>query len=114
MSIANNWPRTVFRFNQFDINDDYTTFDMSMVVESNNQTILTALTQLTGFIPEYVNDLNNTVLALGFNIEVGGLSPAISRIWNELQQPSYNCPPLQKMQSAIKQNNPEVVFRGLI
>lgn len=106
MSIANNWPRTVFGFNQFEINDDNTIFDMSMVVESNNQTILTALTQLTGFIPEYVNDLNNTVLALGFGIDVGGLSPAISRIWNELQQPSYTCPPLQKMQSAIKQNNP--------
>ena len=106
MRIANNWPRTVVGFNQFDINDDNTTFDMSMVVESNNQTILTALTQLTGFIPEYVSDLNNTVLALGLGIDVGGLSPALSRIWNELQQPSYTCPPLQTMQSAIQQNNP--------
>ena len=106
MSIANNWPRTVFGFNQFDINDANTTFDMSMVVESNNQTILTALTQLTGFIPEYVNDLNNTVLALGIGIDISSLSPALSSIWNELQQPNYTCPPLQKMQSAIQQNNP--------
>ena len=106
MRIANNWPRTVVGFNQFDINDDNTTFDMSMVVESNNQTILTALTQLTGFIPEYVNDLNNTVLALGIGIDIGSLSPAVSTIWNELQQPNYTCPPLQKMQSAIQQNNP--------
>ena len=106
MSIANNWPRTVFGFNQFDINDTNTTFDMSMVVESNNQTILTALTQLTGFIPEYVNDLNNTVLALGIGIDISSLSPALSSIWHELQQPNYTCPPLQKMQSAIQQNNP--------
>jgi len=105
-SIANNWPRTVFGFNQFDINDGNTTFDMSMVVESNNQTILTALTQLTGFIPEYVSDLNNTVLALGIGIDVSSLAPAISNIWNELQQPSYTCPPLQQMQSAVQQNNP--------
>jgi len=105
-SIASNWPRTVFGFNQFDINDDNTTFDMSMVVESNNQTILAALTQLTGFIPEYVSDLNNTVLALGIGIDISSLAPAISNIWTELQQPNYTCPPLQQMQSAVKQNNP--------
>lgn len=108
-SIASNWPRTVFGFHQFDINDDNTTFDMSMVIESNNQTILTALTQLTGFIPEYVNDLNNTVLALGIGIDVSRLAPAINRIWNDLQQPNYTCPPLQQMQSAIQQNNPAML-----
>ncbi|MFT7680826.1 MAG: hypothetical protein ACI935_000259 [Moritella dasanensis] len=108
-SIANNWPRTVFGFNQFDINDDNTTLDMSMVIESENQTILSALTQMAGFIPEYVNDLNNTVLALGIGIDVGRLSPAISRVWNELQQPPYVCPPLQQMQSAIQQNNPAML-----
>jgi len=108
-SIANNWPRTVFGFKQFDINDDNATFDMSMVIESNNQTILTALTQMTGFIPEYVSDLNNTVLALGIGIDVGSLSPAISSLWNELQQPSYTCPPLQQAQSVIQQNNPAML-----
>ncbi|GIC78866.1 hypothetical protein [Moritella sp. F3] len=108
-SIANNWPRTVFGFKQFDINDDNVTFDMSMVIESNNQTILSALTQMTGFIPEYVSDLNNTVLALGIGIDVGSLSPAISSVWNELQQPSYTCPPLQQAQSTIQQNNPAML-----
>ncbi|PKH08114.1 hypothetical protein [Moritella sp. Urea-trap-13] len=108
-SIARNWPRTVFGFHQFDINDDNTTLEMAMVIESHNQTILTALTQLAGFIPEYVNDLNNTVLALGIGVDVGNLSPAISRVWNELQQPSYICPPLQKMQSEIQQNNPAML-----
>ncbi|WP_392339473.1 hypothetical protein [Moritella marina] len=107
--IASNWPRTVFGFNQFDINNDNTTFDMSMVVESNNQTILTALTQMTGFIPAYVSDLNNTVLALGIGLDVGSLSPAINNIWNELQQPSYTCPPLQQIQAAIQQNNPAML-----
>lgn len=108
-SIASNWPRTVFGFHQFDINDDNTTLDMSMVLESNNQTILTALTQMTGFIPEYVNDLNNTVLALGIGVDVGRLSPEISRVWNALQQPPYTCPPLQQIQSAIQQNNPAML-----
>ena len=108
-SIANNWPRTVFGFNQFDINKDNTILDMSMVIESNNQTILTALTQMSGFIPEYVNDLNNTVLALGIGLDVGSLAPAISRVWNELQQPQYSCPPLQQAQSAIRQNNPAML-----
>ncbi|KXO07243.1 hypothetical protein AKG98_2592 [Moritella sp. JT01] len=108
-SIANSWPRTVFGFHQFDINNDKTTFDMSMVIESNNQTILSALTQLTGFIPEYVNDLNNTVLSFGIGLDVGSLSPAINNIWNELQQPAYSCPPLQQMQSAIQQNNPAML-----
>ncbi|MDX2321840.1 MAG: hypothetical protein QNK26_14735 [Moritella sp.] len=104
--IADNWPRTVFGFNQFDINEQATTLDMAMVVESNNQTILSALTTMTGFIPKYVNDLNNTVLALGVGLDISSVSPAISRIWSELQQPSYSCPPLQQMQSAIQQNNP--------
>lgn len=108
-SIANNWPRTVFGFKQFDIKDDNATFDMSMVIESNNQTILTALTQMTGFIPDYVGDLNNTVLALGIGIDVGSLSPAISSLWNELQQPRYTCPPLQQAQSVIQQNNPAML-----
>lgn len=108
-SIANNWPRTVFGFHQFDINNDKTTFDMSMVIESNNQTILSALTQLTGFIPEYVNDLNNTVLSFGIGLDVGSLSPALNNIWNELQQPTYTCPPLQQVQSAIQQNNPAML-----
>ena len=108
-SIANNWPRTVFGFRQFDINDDKTIFDMSIVIESNNQTILSALTQLTGFIPEYVNDLNNTILSFGIGLDVGSLSPVINNIWYELQQPAYTCPPLQQMQSAIQQNNPAML-----
>jgi len=105
-NIANNWPRTVFGFNKFEVGEDSATFDMSMIVESNNQTILTALTQMTGFIPDYVNDLNNTVLALGVGVDVGNLSRAASDIWNELQQPNYLCPPLQEIQSTLEQYNP--------
>jgi len=108
-SIANNWPRTVFGFHQFDINNDKTTFDMSMVIESNNQTILSALTHLTGFIPEYVNDLNNTVLSFGIGLDISSLSSAINNIWYDLQQPAYACPPLQQMQTAIQQNNPAML-----
>lgn len=108
-SIVNNWPRTVFGFREFKINAEMTQFDMAMVLESNNKTILTALKSMSGFIPEYVRDLNNTVIALGIGIDVGNLSSAITGIWSELQQPSYTCPPLQEMQSIIQQNSPAML-----
>lgn len=107
--IAANWPRTVFGFNSLSISDNESTMDMSMVVESNNQPILSALKQLSGFIPSYVKDIDNTVFAMGVGLDVKQLAPAINTIWNDLQQPSYQCKPLQQMQFSISQQNPAML-----
>ncbi|MFT5880733.1 MAG: hypothetical protein ACI86X_001864 [Moritella sp.] len=108
-AIAANWPRTVFGMNSLSITDSESTFDMSMVVESHNNAILSALKQLTGFIPSYVKDIDNTVFAMGIGLDVAQVSPAINAIWNDLQQPSYQCEPLQQMQQSISQQNPAML-----
>jgi len=108
-AIAANWPKTVFGMNSLSITDSESTFDMSMVVESNNKAILSALKQLTGFIPSYVKDIDNTVFAMGIGLDVAQVSPAINAIWNDLQQPSYQCQPLQQIQYSISQQNPAML-----
>jgi hypothetical protein len=108
-AIAANWPRTVFGMNSLSITDNESTFDMSMVVESHNNAILSALKQLTGFIPSYVKDIDNTVFAMGIGLDVAQVSPAINAIWNDLQQPSYQCQPLQQIQHSISQQNPAML-----
>ncbi len=107
--IAANWPRTVFGFNSLSISDTESTMDMSMVVESNNQQILSALKKLSGFIPSYVKDIDNTVFAMGVGLDVSQVAPAVNAIWNDLQQPSYQCQPLQQMQFAVSQQNPAML-----
>jgi len=108
-AIAANWPRTVFGMNSLSITDSESTFDMSMVVESHNKTILSALKQLTGFIPSYVKDIDNTVFAMAVGLDAAQVAPAINSIWNDLQQPSYQCQPLQQMQHSISQKNPAML-----
>jgi len=102
-TIANNWPRTVFGYNNLAITKNASTMDFSAVIETTNQTMITALQSLRGHIPEYAQDFKNNIFSLGFAVDVNQLSGAAATILTELQTPKYQCQPLQKIQYSVQQ-----------
>lgn len=101
--IAENWPRTVAGYTQLDISSKESTIAISTIIESKNQTILNALSDIRGFIPAYTNDINSNVLAMGLGFDVSKLSTALSAVWSDLQKPSYTCQPLANIQGQVSQ-----------
>lgn len=109
MSVANNWPRTVMGYNSYSISREHSDMDVSLVIESKNQPILTALQQMRGFIPTLAQDLKGNLFTLGLGMDVDKLAPSLSKVWHELQTPSFECAPLAQMQAEISEQNPAML-----
>ncbi|PMG76582.1 hypothetical protein BCU84_13070 [Shewanella sp. 10N.286.51.B7] len=108
-SIAANWPRSVMGLKSFSVDRKETNFDAEIVIESNNQVILGALTKMRGFIPSFSQNINDNVASLAFGMDVMQLAPALSEIWKDLQTPSYQCEALAQMQYGVSEQNPAML-----
>lgn len=104
LSIAANWPRTVFGYTEQTISAEQSTLAVAGVVESKNQTILKALKSIRGYIPEYVADLEQSLFAVGFGLDINQLAGSLNDILYELQTPSYLCQPLAELQNKLSQS----------
>ncbi|HEY7865361.1 MAG TPA: hypothetical protein VIC51_05110 [Psychromonas sp.] len=102
-NIANNWPRTVFGYTDLSVTSTQSTMDLSTVIESKNQTIINALQSLRGYIPQYTQNIENNVFALGFGVDFNQLTSAAASILTDLKTPSYQCAPLQEIQTSLQQ-----------
>ncbi|WP_137222889.1 hypothetical protein [Shewanella sp. MEBiC00475] len=108
-AIAANWPRTVMGLNSYSITRDESTIDAAVVVESNNQVILSALNKIRGFVPSFMGDSHENILSVALGIDANKLAPALSEIWTDLQTPEYQCAPLAEMQSELSDLNPSML-----
>jgi len=102
-TIANNWPRTVFGYTDLSVTGNQSTMDLSTVIESKNQTIINALQSLRGYIPQYTQNIQNNVFALGFGVDFNQLTSTAATILADLKTPNYQCAPLQEMQTSLQQ-----------
>ncbi|WP_413699756.1 hypothetical protein ACLKMH_20595 [Psychromonas sp. KJ10-10] len=68
---------------------------------------------LRGFIPNYINDLKNNVLAIALGLDINQLSTSLNNIWSDLQTPNYQCQPLANIQSSIKQSSNSIAMLGM-
>jgi len=112
-TIAEHWPRTVAGYTQLDINAKESTLAVSTIVESNNNVILSALSELRGFIPNYVDDINNSIFAMGLGFDISNLSKTLNIVWSDLQTPSYRCQPLAKIQADIQESGEFIAMAGI-
>ena len=112
-AIANNWPRTVAGYTQLDITAQESTVAVSTIIESKNTAILNALSAVRGYIPNYINDINNNVIAMGLGFDVNKLTPSLNAVWSDLQTPSYTCQPLAEMQAEITQSGEMIGMAGM-
>jgi hypothetical protein len=102
-TVVNHWPRTVLGYTDLSVTSTQSTMDLSTVIESKNQTIITALQSLRGYIPQYTQNIKDNVFALGFGVDINQLSSATTSILTDLKTPNYQCAPLQKMQASLQQ-----------
>ncbi|MGX9460098.1 hypothetical protein ACWXWU_02490 [Shewanella sp. A14] len=108
-AIAANWPRSVMGLNSYSITRDESTIDAAVVIESNNQVILSALNKIRGFVPSFANNGHDNILSVALGVDVNKLAPALSEVWSDLQTPSYQCAPLAEMQSELSALNPAML-----
>lgn len=113
--IANNWPRTVMGYTNFELTKQQTTMGLSTVIESNNQVIMGAVQQIRGFLPAYTQDISSSVFSVGLGIDVDQFVPAITKVWDDLLTPSYQCEPLRQMQAEMEGQSPAMLgmFAGM-
>lgn len=112
-SIANNWPNTVFGYTHLSIDDKQADVTIATVFESKNTIILNALKNLRGFIPNYINDIENNVFAMGLGLDVSELGNVVNTIWSDLQTPNYTCPALADLQMEISQAGQSIGMIGM-
>ncbi|USD64141.1 hypothetical protein [Vibrio sp. SCSIO 43136] len=97
--IAANWPRLIWGMDSG--KDD--SFVSKIVLESNNQVVLSALQSLRGFVAANNSD---SLLSMGLGLNVNNLAPALTNIISDLQQTQYQCPSLASSQAEMMQSNP--------
>ncbi|MCL1058793.1 hypothetical protein L2729_12455 [Shewanella gelidimarina] len=114
-AIAANWPRTVAGYDQMDITSSESSLSYRVVFESKNQIMLNAYQQMRGYIPAYVQDIDNSVATLGLGIDINQMVPSLQAIWDEMLTPEYQCGPLQEMQAQMSQQSPGMLgmFTGM-
>ncbi|WOT05799.1 hypothetical protein [Shewanella youngdeokensis] len=105
-AIAANWPRTVAGYDHVDISNAASSLSYRVVFESKNHVMLDAYQQLRGFIPSYVQDIDNSVFNFGLGIDVAQMAPALQTVWDDMLTPEYQCGPLQVIQQQIGSQNP--------
>ncbi|NMH65391.1 hypothetical protein [Shewanella salipaludis] len=113
MTLASHWPRTLIGLNEMRIDEQHSHIEATMVIESRNRIILTALQRLRGFIPAYVGEAS--LFGMGLGIDVDEFPPAVKAIWSELQTPAYQCAPLARLQAGLSARDPVILgmFTGL-
>jgi hypothetical protein len=106
-AIAASWPG-LFASNRFEIGSGTTKVHSKMLIPTENSKTVEALQQLQGFIPAGFAELkgSSAMLSLGLGLDVGQLSAAAGKIWENLTTTQYQCAPLVEWQTALKQNNP--------
>ena len=112
-SIANNWPQTVIGYTDMTITKEQSTLQMSAIVESKNQVILTALQNIRGYIPNYIGNMEDSILTMGVGIDVAQLTDSLTSIWQDLQTPTYTCQPLAEIQDQIGQSGASIGMMGM-
>ncbi|MCL1049604.1 hypothetical protein L2755_08235 [Shewanella abyssi] len=108
-AIAANWPRTVAGYDKMDITSTESSLSYRVVFESKNQIMLDAYQQMRGYIPAYVQDIDNSVATLGLGIDINQMVPSLQAIWDEMLTPEYQCAPLQEMQAQMSQQSPAML-----
>lgn len=113
--IAKNWPRTVIGYTEFEVKNKQTSMGFSTVIESHNQVIMAALKQIRGFLPAYTQDVSSSVFSFGLGINVNEFVPALTKVWDDLLTPSYQCEPLHQMQAEMESQSPAMLgmFTGM-
>ncbi|MCP4325585.1 MAG: hypothetical protein GY787_27840, partial [Alteromonadales bacterium] len=112
-TIAQNWPRTVAGYTDLNISAKESTISGSMIIESKNQPILKALSAIRGFVPNYINDIENNVFATALGLDVNQFANSLNDIWSDLQTPSYSCQPLADIQATISQSGESISMVGM-
>jgi hypothetical protein len=108
-AIAANWPRSVMGLNSYSISREESTIDAAIVVESNNQVILSAWNKIRGFVPSFTRNSDDNILSVALGVDVNQLAPALSEVWKDLQTPQYQCAALAQIQRELTEFNPAML-----
>ncbi|MCP3663452.1 MAG: hypothetical protein GY696_13340 [Gammaproteobacteria bacterium] len=108
--MAKAWPKTVMGFTDFNMTpqaQNPVVMKTLTVVEIKDQSLLTGMQSLSGFIPPYVQTLGeNGLMALGVGLNVNLLTPFINQQWNQIVGTKYECEPLKEIQEELAKQNP--------
>ncbi|WP_372871160.1 hypothetical protein [Shewanella sp.] len=107
--IAANWPRTVAGLTSMKVDSKQASMDMKFVVESKNTVVLNALEKMRGFLPAFVQKPGDAALTMGLGLDVGELAPSLTKIWNDMLSPRFQCEPLAQWQAELEQANPAML-----
>ena len=112
-TIATNWPRTVMGYTQLDIASGESSIAFAVVVESNNQVMLKALSEIRGYIPNYAKEMDSSAFSLAVGFDVSKLASTLNSVWSDLQTPSYRCQPLADIQTELAASDNAIAMAGM-
>ncbi|KZN29690.1 hypothetical protein [Pseudoalteromonas luteoviolacea] len=107
--MANKWPAVISGTKSFDISANQANFEVSTIVASTDQKILTAISNLRGFVPAHTQNADKGLVTFGLGLNAAQLSPTVNTIWAAFSSAEFSCQPLLMAQAQSKETNPAML-----
>lgn len=113
--LVSGMPRFVFGSNEIAVEGSEIDMTFTLATEIANSSVLTELTKLRGFVPDYVTG-EEAIVGVGLGLNVNELTPVLTTLWTQFTQAEFDCAPLQQAQQSAMQANPAftAMFTGML
>jgi hypothetical protein len=82
---------------------------LATLLEIDYEPVLTDLTQLVGFVPDYVTEQDAVTLGLALGVDMDKLVPALTSLWTQFVRAEFECEFLQVAQMQMQSTNPAML-----
>lgn len=108
-NISNNWPMTLLGLQNLNVNKQQSNLNFKLIIESNNQTTLTALKNLQGVIYPFLSKFDESIISFNIGLNTDNLASSIQQFWQQINQPQLQCLPLANLQRILKRSQPNLI-----
>ena len=107
--LAAAMPRLVMGYQTLDFSNTTMTFSMHSAVELKHAPVVAELQKMQGHLPAHSTDAKNKIMAWGLAINTETLAPALTALWSQFTNASFDCEHLQSAQAKLREKNPAML-----
>ncbi|KZN34333.1 hypothetical protein N480_22275 [Pseudoalteromonas luteoviolacea S2607] len=107
--MAKKWPAIISGTESMSISANHANFKVSNIIASTDQKILTAISNMRGFVPAHTQGAEDALFSIGLGLNAAQLSPTVNTIWAAFSSAEFSCQPLVMAQAKSKETNPAML-----
>ena len=112
INLVSQSPRYLFGSIRQQFNNKQVELDFKTILELTNPELKANLTKLRGHLPNYLTSNDRLVAGFGVGLDSHQLAQVATALWESFTKQEFTCPPLQKLQATVAEQNPSVIGMG--